>query len=114
MDKYDFYITLIIILKVIFLILSIARLYVKRKKPNDKNLLENIEFWKDRLEFIFIVLMSLLLIYLFNPKVNRLNMIDYETKLLLYLFGFILLIIAKWDVFIEESPLFKELQSSLN
>jgi hypothetical protein len=54
--------------------------------------------------------MSVLLIYLFNPRTERSVMIDYETKLLLYLFGFILLITADWGVFIHETPLFKKFQ----
>jgi hypothetical protein len=33
-----------------------------------------------------------LLIYLFNPRTDRSILIDYETKLLLFLFGIILLI----------------------
>ena len=44
-------------------------------------------------------MMSILLIYLFNPRVDRSVLIDKETKILLYLFGFILLIIAKWNLF---------------
>ena len=55
--------------------------------------------------------MSILLIYLFNPRVDRNTLIDKETKLLLFLFGFILLITAKWDVFIKESPLLKMIQN---
>jgi hypothetical protein len=44
-----------------------------------------------------------LLTYLFNPRQNRNNMINGETKLLLYLFGFVLLITANWSTFIGES-----------
>lgn len=47
--------------------------------------------------------MSLLLIYLFNPRINRLYMVDTETRLLLYLFGFILIISADWEKFLNDS-----------
>jgi hypothetical protein len=79
-------------------------------EENGQKINEGILFWKERLEFIFIALMALLLIYLFNPRRDRNVIIDYETKLLLYLFGFILLITAKWGDFIHENPLFKKFQ----
>jgi uncharacterized membrane protein YiaA len=70
-------------------------------------------FWKERIEFVFIILMSFLLIYLFNVTTNRLSMIDHETKLLLFLFGFVLIITAKWDTFFEESEIFKDVQGAV-
>ena len=90
--------------------LSITYLYLKIKGDEKSKTYKNITFWKKRTEFIFIALMAILLIYLFNPRTDRSVMIDYETKLLLYLFGFILLITAKWGDFIHENPLFKKFQ----
>jgi uncharacterized membrane protein YiaA len=113
MNIFDMYIILIFIVKVAFIILAVYRLYIKGKKPQDKKLLETIEFWKHRIEFIFVTLMSILLIYLFNPRINRLNMIDNETKLLLYLFGFVLLLTENWSSFIHESQWFKQFQDVL-
>jgi len=114
MDKYKVYVTLIILIKVVFIILAISRLFVKYKRPNDKKLLEFLEFWKDRLEFVFKAMMSALLIYIFNPRSNNLYLINtYETKLLFYLFGFILIITANWGNFIKESPIFIKLQKIL-
>ena len=110
MDKFNMYITFIILIKVGFVILAIAHLYLKLKHKENTETDKKILFWKERLEFIFIALMSVLLIYLFNPRTDRSVMIDYETKLLLYLFGFILLITAKWGDFIHENPLFKKFQ----
>ena len=54
--------------------------------------------------------MAGLLIYLFNPRNDRSILITHETKILLYLFGFILLITADWNVFFHESPFFKKFQ----
>jgi hypothetical protein len=112
MNKFDIYITLIFIVKIAFIILAVYRLYIKAKNPKDKNL-KIVEFWKERFEFIFISMMSVLLIYLFYPRANRINMIDGETKLLLYLFGFVLLLTENWSSFIHEAPWFKKLQASL-
>ena len=88
MRFFDIGIITIITVKIIFIILAITKIYVKHKEPNNKNKINNLEFWKKRVEFIFIVLMSILLIYLFNPRVNRLNMIDNEI-LGMYLLKFI-------------------------
>jgi hypothetical protein len=113
MKYFDMYITLIFIVKIVFIILAVYRLYVKAKKPQDKKLLETVEFWKGRFEFIFITLMSFLLVYLFNPRANNIGMIDGETKLLLFLFGIVLLLTEGWSSFFHESPLFKKFQGVL-
>ena len=54
--------------------------------------------------------MSILLIYLFNPRFNRELLINGETKLLLFLFGFVLILTAKWNIFFEESKWFVKLK----
>jgi isoprenylcysteine carboxyl methyltransferase (ICMT) family protein YpbQ len=113
MKYFDMYITLIFIVKVAFIILAVYSLYIKAKKPKDTKLKQTIQFWKERMEFLFITLMSIFLIYLFNPRANNLNMISGEAKLLLYLFGFVLLLTESWSSFIHESPLFKKFQSVL-
>jgi hypothetical protein len=113
MSYFDIFIILIFIVKIVFIILAISDKIIKKKQPSNKKLSDKLEFWKDRVEFIFISMMSILLIYIFNPRSNRINMITGETKLLLFLFGFVLLITAKWDIFIKESPLFTEFQKLL-
>jgi len=104
------YIYLIIAIKVGFVLMSIINIYLKATKKENTELIESVEYLKERFEFIFVILMSLLLIYLFNPRYNNQVVIDYEMKLLLYLFGFILIITAKWSAFFEEAKWFKQLQ----
>jgi hypothetical protein len=82
--------------------------YVKGKENSD--LYKTLFYWKGRIEFIFVILMSFLLIYLFNPRKNKTHIINAETKLLLYLFGFVLLITADWNNFIEEANWFQRFQ----
>jgi hypothetical protein len=113
MNKYDMYITFIFIIKIGFIIMAVLHVYLKAKGEEKSDLDKTILFWKERLEFIFIALMSILLIYIFNPRTDRSILIDKETKILLYLFGFILIITARWDLFIKESPLTKKLQGLL-
>jgi hypothetical protein len=113
MNYLSIYIILIFAVKIAFMTLAIYRLYIKSKNPQDKKLLTKIEYWKARSEFTFITLMSILLIYLFNPRANNTNMINSETKLLLYLFGFVLLLTENWSTFIHEALWFKDFQQIL-
>jgi len=113
MNRYDMYITFIILIKIGFILLAFSHIYLKVKGEEHSELDEKILYWKERVEFIFIITMAILLIYLFNPRKNRITMIDYETSLLLYLFGFIIIITAKWDIFFKELPIFKTIQKSV-
>lgn len=113
MNNYDIYVSFIFLIKIGFIVLSILHVYLKVKGKAQSDFDKKILFWKERLEFIFIILMAILLIYVFNPRVDRSVLVDNETKILLYLFGFILLITAKWELFFKESPLVKKIQQSL-
>ena len=106
MNKFDIYITFIFLIKIGFITMVLIHLYLKLKHRENTDLDKKILYWKDRLEFFFKVLMSFLLIYLFNPRYDKSILIDRETKKLLYMFGFVLLITSNWNVLIKESPLF--------
>jgi hypothetical protein len=112
MKLLDSYVTFILIIKVIFIILALSNLYLIikiKREPNktiQKQELEkqsNILFWKDRIEILFKCLMSILLLYLFNPREERLHLITFETKILLFLFGFIIIFTANWTQIYNES-----------
>ena len=105
------YVTLIFVVKVAFILFALTHLYYRTKGELDSKKDKNVVYWKERCEFVFIVLMSLLLIYLFNPRQPKLYLINNETKILLYLFGFILILTAKWEVFFGESKLLKDVQN---
>ena len=113
MDKFNIYITLVFMIKLGFILMALTHIYLKVKDESDSDLDKKIVYWKERFEFIFILLMALILIYLFNPRTDRIVMIDGETKILLYLFGFILLITAKWADFFREAEWFQYLQNSV-
>ena len=100
----------IIFIKIVFVISAAGYLiltHTNRGQVLDSKLL----FWKERTEFNFIASMSLLLIYHFRPKHNK--PVSEETGLLFFLFGCILLLTAKWDIFIHEAPWFKFITSQL-
>jgi hypothetical protein len=109
---YNIYINFIVLIKLVFICLAITHLYLKLKHRTDSDLDKQIIYYKERAEIIFVALMAGLLIFLFNPRVfDRGKFLTRETKIILYLFGFILLITAKWGIFFEESEYFKRLQS---
>lgn len=110
MKTFDIFISIIFVIKIIFTMLAITYLYLKTKGDENSKLYKNIAFWKKKTEFIFILLMAILLIYLFNPRADKINLIDKESKLLLYLFGILLLVTSKWSEFIHELKWFKYLQ----
>jgi hypothetical protein len=106
--SFDKYVTFTFLAKILFLILSITHIYLKIKHKNTTDV--KVMFWRERVEFLFITLMSFMLLYLFYPRANNEIYIDFETKLLLFIFGIILLTNAKWDIFIKESPIFTQIK----
>jgi hypothetical protein len=101
---YDYFIVFIIIVKIIFLILLLYSFYLKIKQDTDKY--EKINEWKEKTEFIFIISMSIILIYLFNPRKNSL-VIDGHVKFLLFAYGFIILLNAPWSLFISKTLVYE-------
>ena len=90
--------------KVIFIILATMHAYLKMTHKGTSDLDMEVVFWKERVEFIFVFLMACLLIYLFFPSSNKSVEIGGATKELLYLFGIVVLVTAKWGEFFKESP----------
>ena len=86
---------------------------IQQVQKIDSDLDKKFVYWKERFEFVFVLLMAILLIYLFNPRRKEMVMIDGETKVLFYLFGFVLIITADWSVFFREAKWFKYLQGDV-
>lgn len=101
MDYLKMYITLIFIVKITFLVLSVYDVHLKRKQPNSAKE-KSIHTSKNIFEFIFKILMAILLIYLFNPHYKKEVKLDYETKLLIFIFGFVYIFSANWELFVQE------------
>ena len=123
LEKYIYFIFFI---KIIFTILAILNLYLKKQIPLEKRenkktdkikkqieTQEKIENLKLHIELLFKFLMSMLIIYIFNPRYNRIHLINYEVKLLFFLFGIILVVTAHWKEIFNESPLFVYIQKLL-
>ena len=67
---------------------------------------QRVEYLRSSCEFIVTILISCLLIYLFNPLYPKLYLIDKETKIVLFLFGIILLLTSKWSDFVNTNKFF--------
>ena len=91
----------------------------KEKNKSDKikkqiETQQKIEYWKMHIELLFKFLMSILLIYIFNPRYNRIHLINKEAKVLFFLFGIILVITADWKQIFNESKTLIDIQSILH
>ena len=112
MTAYNLLIILIIMIKVIFVLLKLTAFYNRITGKSETEFGHTILFWADRVEFIFIFLMSILLIALFRNAVKEgvLCIYDKETLILMYIFGFILLLTADWGTFFSESAIINKIQ----
>ena len=110
MSYFNKYVIFTFLFKILFVILAVLHMYFKVKGKADSEIDKTIVHWKERIEFVFTLLMSFMLIYLFYPRSTEKIILDFETKVLLFVFGVITLIGAKWDIFIKESPVFKKVQ----
>jgi hypothetical protein len=114
MQKIDYIITFLLIVKVLFVLCALARVYLEHKKgENNEELIGKIEYWKDRFEFIFIAGMSLLLLYFFFPRNNKPIVTTFETRFLFFVYGILVFINLDWKLFFSESKTFKFVQTVL-
>jgi uncharacterized membrane protein len=106
-----YYLYLIVFVKLLFLFFALSHLYFRAmllKNPKNTKYqteLEKTNIYKGQTEFVFTNMMALLLIYIFNPKNQNEKNIDKETKILMYIFGFIIIITSDWNQFIDESTI---------
>ena len=71
---------------------------------------EALIFWRDRMEFMFDASIALLLLFVFRPFQKKI-VIDYETRVLFFLYGGLTLCRAQWSLFIPNSPFLHFIQS---
>lgn len=113
MSWLNAYILFIIILKVVFVVLTFVSLYNRARGKKYTNINQTIIYWKNRIEFVFIIAMAGLLIYVFNPRASTPVPLTKETRMLFYLFGFVILLTADWEVFIDEKNVVNVIRKEL-
>lgn len=109
----NIYIYFIIFLKVVFILLALSDFILKHFYKNNVNLMSlesKLNYYKKRIEFIFIICMVILIIFIFSPRHNRMIYLTKEMTILFYLFGFILLITADWDLFITDAKWYNDIK----
>ena len=98
MDYFSSFITIIVIVKICFIVLAIYHRYLKHAGKSGTDLDNKVKYWSEKLEKIFMLLMALLMIFLFNPNNDRMNLITKPVKYLFFIFGIILVVMTDWDV----------------
>ena len=107
------FILFIILIKIVFIFTAIGHVILSHMSKNIENKEDTdskLVYWKERSEFIFVISMALLLIYYFRP--GHMKPIDRETSLLFFLFGWILIITAKWGEFFTNAKWYSIISSS--
>lgn len=107
----------IIVIKILFLLTSIGHLILSHTRhQNDKIIQADKKFlgWKSKIEFIFTILMSCLLIFIFTPWYDNTHFMTSEMKFLFYLFGFILILSADWSIVLPKTSIGEVVQYSMN
>ncbi len=105
----DYFLVFIIFIKIVFGLSVIGHLILTHSKLlGAKDYDDKLMYWKDRTEFIFTISMAILLIYHFNPRSKPVP-IDKETAILFFLFGWILVITAKWSTFFVEAKWYQRI-----
>jgi hypothetical protein len=112
MTAFDCLIYFTFFIKIIFIGSTLSLKYLEHKNKNVNT--QNLTFWKERSEFIFKACLSLILIILFNPLNKTPVVINFETKVLLYLYGFIVIFQANWGQFFKDSPIVHKMQTHEN
>lgn len=108
MDLLNIYVIIIFIVKLIFLYFLIAASVLKTrlKKDNTSKTMKEYEknvYFKERVELFFKLLMSILLIYVFYPRRKIPIILTTEIRVLLFVFGFVLILSANWQDILEKS-----------
>ena len=123
----DFFVLFIVIIKIFFILTAIGNViltHVVKKNATataanaaDKAAAAataakaaNLLYWKERTEFIFIICMAILLIYYFKPGTSK--PLNRETGLLFFLFGWILIITAKWNIFFTQAKWYSNISGA--
>ena len=113
----EFIIYIIIFIKILFLITSIGHLilsHTRKQTPRTKEFDEKFLEWKQKFEFVFIVMMSCLLIFIFTPWRDNAHYMTSTMKFLFYLFGFILILSADWNLILPSTTLDSIVRRSLS
>lgn len=103
MDWLSLFLKVILFVKVLFLFVSFRYRYLVYTKSTD---IAYTKSWKELLHGLFFILMSMLLIVLFVPFRQKMPEITHEIKLILFVYGLMILVGYPYEELYER---FKEI-----
>lgn len=90
----EFVIYFVIAIKIIFVFFSVLYRISVKKDSNRKN---QLLFWKNKVEFVYVFMMSLILIYIFYPWNENTRFLTPKMCHLIFLYGIISIFTAQWS-----------------
>jgi len=106
------FIDILIFIKIVFFINVIIYLYLKyfTKLHSYEKI---IKYIITRINFIFSISISILLIFIFGPHHNNIIYVTTDMSVLFYIFGILLFITSNWEIYFKEPIWFKDLTEIL-
>ena len=90
MTSFELFVYFVLFIKILFLIFFFAAVYEKRR--NNDVLYSYFSYWKNTVEFVFVVTVSIYLIRLFNLRKKPSSIvIDRETQIIFFTYSIIIL-----------------------
>lgn len=82
----------IVFIKILFIICEIVYLFEARRKINN----ETVNYWKLKFEWLFNILMALVIIHIFYPRKNDLRNLTHEVRNLLFVYAILSIFSLLW------------------
>lgn len=105
---FYYFVYFIILVKCLFLFFAVWNFYLKKRtgcgsgSGSETKLEKRVLYCKNLTENLFMVLVSILLIYLFNPyHENKYLLDDKYVKALLFIYGILMLVTFDWTGFMS-------------
>ena len=101
---WNAFIYFIFFVKILFILFAGTALYFEVENDSKNPWSTWAIYWKNRTEFIFIASMSLICLILFNPFSKGPLVLDHDVRLLLFVYGIMILITSNWKTFFGAVP----------
>ena len=111
---YDRLVYFLFFIKIIYYItilciLGLTNYNKTHSSLNISKIISFLEYWNQVCHFIFYILISLMLIYIFNPFKDKTYLIDNTVRFLFFILGIIYLFNVNWTLFFK-SKIIDEIQ----
>ena len=104
---YLYFVYITFAVKIAFIISILTLKYYEMVKPSETKQISKLTTVKEQIDFVYVVFMSIILLLNFGPWVKFIS-IDYEKRILFFIYGIIVLLTANYDSFKNQSILLHE------